>query len=207
MFITLEGPEGAGKSSQIRRLGSYFQSLGIEVCTTREPGGSSFGPQVREILLKSAAMEPLSELFLFLADRASHVQEVIRPALAAGKIVLCDRFSDSTTVYQGYARGGDLFWLRDLNYRATGGLVPSLTILLDLPVEVGLARIHNHDRLDAEPLEFHQKVREGFLAESMRESKRFRVVSAVPSEEEVFQAIVSELRTFGAFDPSPSEVS
>jgi dTMP kinase len=178
MFVTFEGPEGAGKSTVLRDVAARLQGDGHEILTTREPGAGELGAGIRALLLHGGDMPPKSELFLFLADRANHVERIIRPALQEGRHVLCDRYSDSTLVYQAYARGLDAEFVRSANAFATGGLDPDLTILLDLPPEVGLSRISNRDRLDAEPIEFHRKVREGFLAEALRQPDRWLVVSA-----------------------------
>lgn len=173
MFITFEGPEGSGKSTALRAVAAHLAALGLEVVTTREPGGGTVGPRVREILLHGGELDPKAEIFLFLADRSQHGVEVVRPALAAGKVVLCDRYADSTVVYQGHARGFDLDQLREWNAIATDRLSPDLTLLFDLDPEVGLARIADKDRLDAEPLSFHRLVRNGFLAEAARNPARW----------------------------------
>lgn len=187
MFITLEGPEGAGKSTLLQRLKSELEAANHEVVTTREPGSGEFGQAIRKLLLEGEAIPALSELFLFLADRSNHVQSVIQPALDAGKIVLCDRHADSTIVYQGYARGLDLPFLREANLQATQGLRPELILLLDLDPQVGLSRQTAQDRLDLESLDFHQKVRAGFLQEAKREPNRWHKINAAQSPEEVFQ--------------------
>lgn len=163
MFITLEGGEGAGKTTLLNRLAAQLESQGRPTLTTREPGSGSIGPTIRRLILESATMVPAAELFLFLADRANHVAEVIMPSLLAGRVVLCDRFADSTVVYQGAARGYELDMLIELNQIATGGLSPNLTFVLDLDPQIAAKRTLKQDRLDQEPLEFHEKVREGFL--------------------------------------------
>jgi dTMP kinase len=178
VFITLEGPEGAGKSTVVPRLRAALQATQSEVLVTREPGEGEFGKQVRQMLLHSEHMSPEAELFLFLADRAHHVATLIKPALSRGATVICDRYADSTLVYQGYGRGLDVNRVREMNDFATGGLKPDLTILLDLPPEVGLARIAEKDRLDSESLAFHQRVREGFLAEAKLEPNRWVIIDA-----------------------------
>lgn len=177
MLITFEGPEGAGKTTIIRMVADRLTLRGHEVVVTREPGHGDFGAKVREILLSGEAIEPIAELFLFLADRAQHVVTCIRPALDRGAVVLCDRYADSTVVYQGYGRGLDLEWLREMNEVATSGLVPDMSLLLDLDPAVGLRRIQNPDRLDKESIEFHQRVRRGFLAEAERQPARWVVLS------------------------------
>ena len=164
-LITFEGPEGSGKSTQIKLLANYLSGAGCEVVITREPGGTPLAEHFREILKHHHTQEkihPSTELFLFEAGRAQNVNEVIKPALAAGKIVLCDRFTDSTIAYQGYARGQDLHMLETLNRLALNGVEIALTILLDLPPEVGFARAarrvetqNSFDRMESETLAFH----------------------------------------------------
>lgn len=193
MFITFEGPEGAGKSTAIRAVAESLESRGTKVLITREPGAGDFGLKVRELLLHGDDLPIWTELFLFLADRSHHVERMIRPALAHGTTVLCDRHADSTVVYQGYARGLDIEKLRELNLIATGGLKPDRTFLLDLPVEIGLARLQNPDRLDREPLAFHQKVREGFLAEAQREPERWRIIDSTTTPSEIAFSILQHI--------------
>ncbi|MGI8924607.1 MAG: dTMP kinase [Fimbriimonadales bacterium] len=173
-FITLEGPEGAGKSTLAAALAEKVPN----VLLTREPGEGPVGPKIREALLHGGELDAWTEVFLFLADRRQHVETVIRPALDRGKTVICDRYADSTVVYQGYGRDLPVDLLRKLNRIATSGLAPDLTFLLDLPVDVGLARITDRDRLDREPLEFHERIREGFLMEAKRNPERWRVLDA-----------------------------
>lgn len=185
MFVSFEGPEGAGKTTLIDALAERIRAAGHAVTTTREPGSGPVGHQIRQILLHGEDLDFKAELFLFLADRAQHVGAVIRPALARREWVLCDRFADSTLVYQGYGRGLDLDRLRAWNQFATDDLQPDRTLLLDLEPSLGLARIKNKDRLDAEPLEFHRRIREGFLAEARREPGRWVVLDASASPESV----------------------
>jgi len=178
MFVTFEGPEGSGKSTALKAIADKLRSEGREVVTTREPGAGEVGKAIREILLHGESLDPKAELFLFLADRAQHGASLIRPALAEGKIVLCDRYIDSTVAYQGHARGLDVEELRELNAKATRGLKPDLTLLFDLDVEIGLSRLQDADRLDKEPIEFHQKVRDGYLKEMAHEPARFKKINA-----------------------------
>jgi dTMP kinase len=199
-FVTFEGGDGTGKSTQIRALESYLISRGRACLVTREPGGTELGALLRRVLLEAggAPIAPSSELFLYLADRAQHVSEVIRPALAAGKIVLCDRFTDSTLAYQGYGRNLDLSLLRQFNSVADAGTTPDLTLLLDCPIEIGLARTAsrqaqadspNEDRFEREKLEFHEKVRAGFLDLARQEPRRFRIIDAAQEAADVSSAI------------------
>ena len=185
LFITLEGVEGSGKSTQIRHLAEALTQIGYRVLQTREPGGTATAEAIRHILLTALSHEPVTpqtEALLIFAARCQHVTHLIRPALQQGTVVLCDRFSDSTFAYQGFARGLDLQWLRAANRVATGGLTPNLTVVLDLPVSVGLARRRaNHgqqNRLDRETERFHRKVRRGFLALATKEPGRMKIVNA-----------------------------
>ena len=198
MFITLEGPEGSGKTSQLPRLADYLREQGYDVLTTREPGGTIIGDQVRAVLtrLDNTAMQPRTDILLFLAARAQLVEEVIRPALAQGKIILSDRYADSTLAYQGYGHGVDLALLRLLLDFATGGLRPDLTLLLDVDPAVGLSRRRSSggewNRLDAYALEFHQRVRQGYLTMAQQEPTRWRVVDA-SQPPDVVQSALSQL--------------
>ncbi len=192
LFITLEGIEGSGKSTQIRHLAELLGRAGFRVLQTREPGGTATAEAIRHILLTPSSHEPVTpqaEALLILAARCQHVAHLIRPALRRGTVVLCDRFSDSTFAYQGFARGIDLQWLRAANEVATGGLTPDLTLVLDLPVSVGLARRRadrgEQNRLDRETEHFHRKVRRGFLALAAEEPGRMTIVNANRSAQEV----------------------
>jgi len=183
MFITLEGPEGSGKTSHIPYLVEYFREQGHVVFPTREPGGTSIGEQIREILhsLKNTEMHPRTETLLYQASRAQFVEQVIKPRRAMGEIVLSDRYADSTIAYQGYGHQQDLEQVRALVRYATGGLLPDLTVLLDVNVEIGLKRKQKADewnRLDAYTVEFHRRVRAGYLEMVRQEPSRWRVVDA-----------------------------
>ncbi|OGQ34385.1 MAG: dTMP kinase [Deltaproteobacteria bacterium RIFCSPHIGHO2_12_FULL_43_9] len=189
LFITLEGVEGCGKSTQIRLLSRFLTEKGIAHVVTREPGGTEIGDKVRKILLdvSNLRMEPLTELLLYAASRAQHVLEVIRPAILGGKIVLCDRFFDSTLAYQGHARGIDPELVKRSIEIATDGLKPDLTFLLDIPAEVGIERATKKgvDRLEGEDLVFHKRVRQGFLGLAKNEPHRILVVDATCGVDEL----------------------
>lgn len=183
MFITLEGPEGSGKTSHIPYLVGYLREKGYVVFPTREPGGTSIGEQIREIIhdLKNVEMHPRTETLLYQAARAQIVEQVIKPRLANGEIVISDRYYDSTIAYQGYGHQQDLEQVRALVNYATGGLVPDLTVLLDVDVEEGLRRKkkdNEWNRMDAYTVEFHQRVRAGYLEMVSREPSRWVVVDA-----------------------------
>ncbi len=179
MFITLEGGEGVGKTTQQALLAERLQREGYACVSTREPGGTALGEALRELLLHGDPLTPLAELLLYAADRAEHVNKVIAPALAVGQVVICDRFTDSTLAYQGYGRGLNLEQIRQLNHLATGGLQPQLTLWLDLAPEVGLARSRLGDKLEQEHLEFHRRVYRGFQALAAAEPQR---IVRIPGE-------------------------
>ena len=194
MFITLEGPEGSGKTSHVPYLVEYLREKGRTVFPTREPGGTSIGEQIREVLhsLKNAEMNPRTETLLYQAARAQFVEQIVKPHLAAGEIVLSDRYADSTIAYQGYGHQQDLEQVRALVKYATGGLVPDLTLLLDVDVEIGLERGSQRrakggewNRLDAYQLDFHRRVRAGYLEMVEQEPGRWVVVDAGQSWEKV----------------------
>jgi dTMP kinase len=194
MFITLEGPEGSGKTSHLPHLVEYLREKGYTIFPTREPGGTSIGEQIREVLhsLKNTEMNPRAETLLYQAARAQFVEEVVRPRLALGEIVLSDRYADSTIAYQGYGHQQDLEQVRALVSYATGGLVPDLSVLLDVDVEVGLergvkrrAKGGEWNRLDAYTLEFHQRVRKGYLEMVKQKPERWVVVDAGMGWDEV----------------------
>jgi dTMP kinase len=193
LLITLEGGEGSGKSTQAQALKALLEEAGRSVTVTREPAGCPLGRRVRELLSDpSLELDRRSELFLFAAARAQHVAEVIRPALERGEVVICDRFSDSSVAYQGYGRGLRLDDVRLANGIATRGLVPDLTVLLDVPVEVGLARKQGEDapdRIGQEQAPFHERARQGYLAMAAAEPQRFLMVDATLSPEEITRTI------------------
>jgi len=201
-LITVEGVEGAGKSTQVACLRDWLEGLGVRVVSTSEPDGTPLGLRLRRLLCEVAPLDPVTECCLFVAARAEHVRRVIRPALVAGALVLCDRYADSTVAYQGYGRGVPLELIADLNRVATEGLVPDLTLVLDLDVETGLRRARGRGpgrpaapEADADPferlgLEFHERVRKGYWAIRAREPRRVVLVDASRSEE----AVAAELR-------------
>lgn len=191
-FITFEGIEGAGKTTLALWLQERLKAYRQRVLFTYEPGGSDLGKLLRPHLL-NAPLEPITELFLFLADRHQHVARVILPALESGTWVLCDRFIDSTVVYQGYGRGLEVRWLRILNQLATEGLTPDLTVLIDLPVEVALRRATTHTRFEAEQMAFHEAVRAGYLQESQREPERFLVLDGTLPLRAIQDALLQEI--------------
>lgn len=191
MFITLEGPDGSGKTTQARLLAEWLREEGYDVVLTREPGGTDIGEQIRAVLHdpRNTAMDARAEILLYSASRAQHVAQLIRPALAAGKIVVSDRYADSTLAYQGYGRGLDLETLRAITAFATGGLTPDLTLCLDIAPEAGLQRRRSGkeewNRLDAEALEFHRRVRAGYLELAGQEPTRWVIIDASRLPEEV----------------------
>ena len=207
MFLTIEGIEGAGKSTFIGLLEDELVKLGVNFLRTREPGGCALGRQIRPLLLDaSQKVSDRAELFLFLADRAQHVADTIRPALERGQWVICDRYADSTIAYQGYGRGMDPEELQKLNDYATGGLWPDITFLLDLPAEVGLGRAlarngregltQSEGRFEAEALAFHQRIREGFLARAARWPQRFRVLDAAQTPDAIVAQAMKHLAPY-----------
>lgn len=193
-FISFEGPEGAGKSTLIRALSEW---ISLPNLVTREPGDGPAGAMIRAALLEGGALDAWAETFLFLADRSQHIEKVIEPALVSGQVVLCDRFADSTVVYQGYGRGLPLDKLRELNLLATRGLKPDLTVLLDIEPQIGLNRIENKDRLDSEPIEFHSRIRAGFLAEAELDPTRWLVLDASEPSGHVLQKAKDALICLG----------
>ena len=208
MFITLEGIEGSGKTTQIDRLAEFFKERGMACVTTRQPGGTVIGENIRSILLnpQNQALEPMAELLLYLADRAQHINEIIKPALAEGKVVLCDRYFDATVVYQGFARGLRVELLLELHRILFENLKPDVTLLLDLSPQQGLERAWqqlsngqragHESRFENESLAFHEKVRAGYLELAKLEPQRFRIIDAGRSADHVFAQISKTLAPF-----------
>lgn len=208
MFITLEGIEGSGKTTQIDRLATFFENSGTECVTTRQPGGTLIGENIRSILLNPSNhnLQPMTELLLYLADRAQHINEIIIPALKTDKTVICDRYFDATVVYQGFARGLNVELLLDLHRILFDNLKPDITLLLDLSPQLGLERAwqqlnsgqrEGHEsRFENEALTFHEKVRNGYLELARLEPRRFRIIDAAQNADQVFDEICKTLSSF-----------
>ena len=208
MFITLEGIEGSGKTTQLKYLVEFFENRGNSCITTREPGGTLIGNKIRSILLDPMRkdMDPMTELLLYMADRAQHIYSLVKPSLSEGKTVLCDRFFDATMVYQGFARGLNIHLIEQMHKIVFNDLQPDLTILLDLSPRVGLARAWKQlnigqrsggeSRFEKETLAFHEKVRAGYLELAQREPERFRIIDAVQDEQRVRESIREALLLF-----------
>ncbi len=197
LFVTFEGIDGSGKSTQMERCAEALQTLGQTVVLTRNPGGTEFGQELRQILLHyPKAVYPTSELLLFIADRAQHMDEVVFPALKEGKIILCDRHLDSTVAYQGYGRGLPLDRIHELNNIAIQGRKPDLTLLFDGPPDVLHQRVSRRgekDRLEGEALDFHTRVREGYLSEARKDPKRVIILNALDSQDDLHQQVMHHL--------------
>lgn len=198
LFITFEGPDGSGKTTQIERLASWFEQLNYTIVCTREPGGTKAAEKIRQVVLDPCLpIKAEAETLLYLAARAEHVEKVIAPALMSGKIVLCDRFSDSTFVYQGITRGMDLKVLRLIDAFATKGLKPDLTFLLDGLPELLVARRQTRgiqDRFELEGLDFQQKVRAGFIQLAQEEKERIKVINALQELDDVTMDIITQVK-------------
>ena len=203
LFITFEGIEGCGKTTQIGLLTSFLESLHRPFLLTREPGGTGVGEQIRQILLSSenVGIEPMAELYLYAAARVQHIRQVISPALREGKLVICDRFADATLAYQGYGRGMDLAWIEEIHARTMENVKPDLTFLLDLPVEEGLRRalkrMEKHsvkeDRFEKEALDFHRRVREGYLILARNQPRRIVALDGMKEEKTLHREILTHL--------------
>ena len=208
-LITFEGIDGSGKTLQLQMVADYLAGEQVDFIATREPGGTSLGRRIRDAILdaESSGVEPLAELLLYAADRAQHVRQVVRPALARGSVVLSDRFYDATTAFQGYGRRFDLTLITHLNDLATGGLKPDLTLIFDLDVEEALARVKHRshvatpDRLDREPREFHESVRQGYLDIARNQPERVHVISAGAPPRQIFTQIIQIIRQTIASSP------
>ncbi len=201
IFITFEGPEGSGKSTQIKLLNNHLASRGIETVTTREPGGTPAGDRIRSVLLDKdgGSLEPETELFLMLAQRCEHLRKVILPALKSGKTVLCDRYFDSSMAYQGFARGLMLEKVRSIHEAFLPGFLPDITVLLRISPEKGLVRARHGgqkqlDRIESETLAFHQRVLDGYDAVAAEEPERYIVVEAEGEPDDISARIVDELK-------------
>lgn len=202
MFITLEGIEGSGKTTQLPNIVNFLQKIGQTCIISREPGGTEIGRQIRTILLNpdNNELDPLAELLLYAADRAQHLKSIIKPQLLAGKTVICDRFFDATTVYQGFARGLDMELINTLHQIVLGPIKPDLTLLFDLPVKTGLGRAwkslsngsrsKQESRFEKESLVFHEKIRAGYLTLAKQEPDRFQIINAANDENQVHEEIV-----------------
>lgn len=191
LFITFEGADGCGKTTQIKLLDEYLKNKGKKTILTREPGATDLGVKIREILLNyEGDVSSISELFLFLSDRAQHVEHLIKPAIKEGKIVLCDRHTDSTVAYQGYGRGLDINKIDTLNDIAVNGLKPDLTIYFDINAETSLNRVgNNKDRMESAGIEFFNRVREGFHAIAQKEPKRVKIIDASDTIENIHKKV------------------
>lgn len=194
-FITFEGGEGSGKTTVIEKIKKDLEELNFTVLKTREPGGSKISEQIRDVILnvENTNMDYMTEALLYAASRRQHLEEIIRPAIKAGKVVICDRYIDSSLAYQGYARGLGVDEVYNLNLVATNGFLPEVTIFIDLDPEVGLERIKNNqrevDRLDLEKINFHEKVREGYLMLASKFPNRFIVVNGNQTREQVYEDV------------------
>jgi dTMP kinase len=206
LFITLEGVEGCGKSTQGRLLVQRLKKEGHPCLLTREPGGTPIGREIRQVILnpRHHRMSPEAELGLYFSDRAQHLREVVWPALASGKIVVCDRFTDSTIAYQGYGRKLSIRMIRSLDRIMTGAYRPDVTLLFDLPVEEGLKRardrnhekaLHDEGRFEAEAIAFHERVRGGYMKLVQREPQRFIIISAAGTRKEVQESVWKAVKT------------
>lgn len=205
VFIAFEGGDGAGKSTQARLLSGWLRELGHPVVVTREPGGTQFGGAVRQLVLHGGQVTPRAEALLFAADRAHHVETLIRPALLRGEVVITDRYMDSSIAYQGAGRDLGIEEVRELNVWATGGLVPTLTVLVDLPAQVGRTRRRGvHDRLESESNDFHDTVREHFVTLARADPERYIVVDGELSPEQIHERVRARVALLPALPTLPA---
>lgn len=195
LFITFEGADGCGKTTQLNLLYEYLKNKGYDVVITREPGAAGLGEKIRELLLNyDGEVSSRCESFLFLADRAQNIDIIVKPALQKGRIVLCDRHTDSTVAYQGYGRGLDITEINKLNTLATNGLVPDLTIVFDVDIETSMKRVgNNKDRMENSGIEFFNRVRKGYLELATKNPKRIKVIDSTKEISEVFSLLVQEI--------------
>lgn len=197
LFITFEGVDGCGKTTQMDLLAKYLQTQGYEVVITREPGAKGLGEKIREILLHyDGEVSSKAESFLFLADRAQHIDKIVNPAIENGKIVLCDRHTDSTIAYQGYGRGVNIDKLRMLNNLATGNRKPDITFVFDIDIETSMSRVgQEKDRMESSGVEFFNNVRKGFLEIAKQEPERVKVISSDKSIDEIHREVLEYIQT------------
>lgn len=197
LFITFEGADGCGKTTQLKLLAEYLGSKGYKILTTREPGAKGLGEKVREILLNyDGEVSDRCESFLFLADRAQHIDMIVNPAISEGKIVLCDRHTDSTVAYQGYGRGLDLNRINELNDIAVNGRKPDLTIVFDVDIETSMKRVGDtKDRMESSGTDFFNRVRQGYLKIAKQEPDRVKVIDATKSVEEIHKDVIRLIET------------
>ncbi len=198
LFITFEGADGCGKTTQINLLKDYLENKGYSVLLTREPGGKGLGEKIREILLNyDSVVADRCESFLFLADRAQNIEVIIKPAIEKGQIVLCDRHTDSSVAYQGYGRGLDIEQIKTLNNLATGGMQPDLTLVFDIDVETSMKRVGNEkDRMESSGKEFFNRVRNGYLELAKNEPNRMKVVDSTVSIDEIHQEVIKIIKQY-----------
>ena len=198
LFITFEGADGCGKSTQMKLLAEYLTDNNFEIVFTREPGAKGLGEKIREILLNyKGEVSDMCESFLFLADRAQNIDIIVKPAIRQGKIVLCDRHIDSTVAYQGYGRGLNLDRINKLNALATNGLKPDLTFVFDIDIETSMERVgKNKDRMESAGKEFHNRVRNGYLEIAKQEPERIKVIDAKQSVEEIHKQVVDIIKNY-----------
>lgn len=199
LFITFEGADGCGKTTQLMMLAKYLEEKGYNVLVTREPGAKGLGEKIREILLNyDGEVSSQCEAFLFLADRAQHMDVIVKPAVEKGKIVLCDRHTDSTVAYQGFGRGLDIERINLLNSIATGNRKPDLTVVFDIDVETSMKRVGTQkDRLESAGVEFHNRVRNGYLEIARQEPERVKVVDASKSIEDIHKDVIAIFNSYG----------